>query len=138
MEKSNEKLTEPKKNWCFVINSITCKPGESVVRGCFILHILTYIPTGNGGYTEELTPIYLNNPKDEVVFTIADSTFRHLGINLDSTTSLDSNKVYDALETLFRTGYEDVPPAPLEIPLHKIAPSKRDEVLAAIKSQGMS
>lgn len=117
--------TKKESFWTFSVKKLEISRNEAVVEGWFIVCNVEVVsnPSTGGIPTKVLTFNYLTPESRPVVLDLRSFLAPTLKIE-----EINPKAVVDALEAVFKTPYKQVPKAPLDVPLHKIPPSRRKKM----------
>ena len=116
--------------WTFVIDKIETSSAGGKVRGWFMHFRLRKEKDPEGADTEFLDTHYLTPYRHPTVLDIPRFLFdANDGTDRVIDLEIGPKEIYAGLLNLFSKGYDKIPSPKVEIPMHSIPPSKRQEIM---------
>lgn len=123
--------------WTFVVRGLTTDGATALVRGWFVVCRVRSIDDPEERsllrFDQYLTFEYLT-PHDQPV-ELDVTAFVAAGTKVDD---LSPRTIVTALSALFVHPFQPIPPAPTSLPLHRLPPSQRTKMKAAVDGRNQS
>jgi hypothetical protein len=129
----NAKEVRSKSLWSFVITKVEIAGGPNqepivAVEGYFVFATITV-----KGLDRDLIPFNLNGEGSPIRFILPPWFFHDIPVD-----EVCAKEIKTAFIKLMKTPFGPIPRRPLDAPIHRIPPSKRDKIVRQMMRQQMS